>query len=254
MRICLFLVVLGLVTGCWQKNSTGKPPNAPSKEAPNELSPKQIPFRNGVAPQEGAEQNNKMKSNQNESLAHLYPTKSNPLLSELIYQASVKAFQNWRLKNPTERVFAFALSTLDEATYVDANVNTLESHQRLLTKKNLDPNSEYGLSAKWVPCEWENEYICREHFTTIHNHLRKMYENDGKKDFGNFRQMVFDSMLEALIKLRKNRDITNDGDADGIVLFSTIYDSFSDETMIRRSAKLLNSPNKISELISVFCR
>ncbi|MCA9027399.1 MAG: DUF4303 domain-containing protein [Planctomycetaceae bacterium] len=172
-------------------------------------------------------------------------------LTELIYDSSVRAFRHWRTANPTERVFAFALSTLDDAIYVNANVNSEESHRRRLAERNLEPDSAYGRETKWGPWEWENEYTGQVHFAPVDERLKQMYEHCADGEFGRFRTTVFDSMLQALLKLRENSIVTNNGDPTGIVMFATIYDSFDAESLHRKSAELLNAPDIISELISV---
>jgi len=177
--------------------------------------------------------------------------KSDATLTELIYDSSVRAFQDWRKAHPTERVFAFALSTLDDAIYVNANLNSEESHQRRLAERELDPSSAYGLDTKWGPWEWENEFTGQIHFATVDERLKSMYDQCAEDSFADFRSTVFESMLQALVKLRENSMITNGNDPTGIVMFATIYDSFAAESLHRRSAELLNSPEAVSELLSV---
>ena len=172
-------------------------------------------------------------------------------LTNLIYDACVRAFQDWRSANPTERVFAFALSTLDDAIYVNANLNSEESHQRRLAERNLDPDSAYGRDTKWGPWEWENEYTGQMHFAPVDERLKQMYDQCAEGEFPRFRTTVFDSMLQALLKVRENSIVTNNGDPSGIVMFATIYDSFDAESLHRKSAELLNAPEAISELLSV---
>lgn len=177
--------------------------------------------------------------------------KSDPLLTDLIYNASVRAVRDWRDAHPTERIFAFALSTLDDAIYVNANLNSEESHQRRLAERKLDPTFDYELDTKWAPWEWENEYTGQAHFAPVDEQLKKMYDKYSETAFAEFRSMVFESMLDALIRLRDNSIITNGNDSTGIVMFATIYDSFDAESLHRRSAERLNSPEAISELLSV---
>jgi hypothetical protein len=172
-------------------------------------------------------------------------------LTEVIYGACVRAFQDWRKANPTERVFAFALSTLDDAIYVNANLNSEESHQRRLAERNLDADSPYGRDTKWGPWEWENEYTGQIHFAPVDERLKQMYDECPDGEFARFRSTVFDSMLQALVRVRENSIVTNDGDPSGIVMFATIYDSFDAESLHRKSAELLNAPDDVSELLSV---
>ena len=72
-------------------------------------------------------------------------------LTDLLYDACVKAYQKWRDENANERVFAFALNTLDDAIYINANLNTIESHERKLGEEDLDAGSPEALEAKWSP-------------------------------------------------------------------------------------------------------
>jgi len=55
-------------------------------------------------------------------------TDSDRTLTELILEASTRVFADWRATSPDERVFAFALSTLDAAIYVSGSLNADESH------------------------------------------------------------------------------------------------------------------------------
>ena len=126
--------------------------------------------------------------------------KSDPLLTDLIFNASVRAFRDWRNAHPTERVFALALSTLDDAIYVNANLNTEESHQRRLAERRLDPTFDYELDTKWGPWEWENEYTGQVHFATVDEQLKKMYYACSEGAFAEFRTTVFDSMLQGISK------------------------------------------------------
>ena len=177
--------------------------------------------------------------------------KADSELIDLIYTASVQAFADWRKANPSERVFAFALSTIDDAIYVNASLNSDESHQRRLTERGIDASSAYGLDTKWGPWEWENEYTGQTHFSPVDERLKQMYEKYSAEDnFATFRATVFDSMVEALLRLKNNGVISNDGDTSGITMFATVYDSFDAEALHRRSAELLNSPEASKELLA----
>ena len=176
---------------------------------------------------------------------------SDSTLTQLIYTASVRAFEEWRESHPTEQVFAFALSTLDDACYVNANLNSVESHQRRLAERPLDASSPLGLDTKWGPWEWEYEYTGQAHFAEVDDRLAQMSEEVSDDSFPAFRVTVFDSMLQALVDLRENAIITNHGDQSGIVMFATIYDSFDADTMHRKSAELLNPADATEELLSV---
>ena len=131
-------------------------------------------------------------------------------LVDLIYDASIRAFRDWRQEHPSEHVFAFALSTIDDGIYVSASLNSIESHQRRLRERQLDPESDFGLDTKWGPWEWENEYIHPNRFTVVDDLLKRMYDDRHENNFDGFRQTVLDSMVAALVKLREHAAITND--------------------------------------------
>ncbi len=162
-------------------------------------------------------------------------------LTELIFKASLQAFADWRAASPDERVFAFALSTIDDAIYVNASLNTEESHDRTIAKRELEQSSAYALDAKWGPWEWENEYTGQLHFTSVDDRLKQMYDEMHEDAFAEFRATVLDSMLQALVQLKDEGVVTNKGDSTVITLFATIYDSFQADEMHRRSAQMLNS-------------
>ncbi|MCA9113100.1 MAG: DUF4303 domain-containing protein [Planctomycetaceae bacterium] len=176
---------------------------------------------------------------------------SDRTLTELIIKASTQAFADWRAAFPDERVFAFALSTLDDAIYVNASLNSEESHARTIAKRELEPSSAHALDAKWGPWEWENEFTGQSHFNSVDDRLKQMYDEMHEDSFAEFRTTVLDSMLQALVQLKDEGIITNNGNPTGIALFATIYDSFQAEEMHRRSAEMLNSQEAAAELLSV---
>lgn len=176
----------------------------------------------------------------------------NPELAELFYQASVDAFIAFRQQFPDETVFAFVLSTIDDAIYVNCSINSRESHQRRLAERGYDESHEDALETKWCSCEWENEYYGSEFFEAGNRLLNDLYEKSSEADeFPAFNKSVVDSMIEALVRLRKSGAISNPGDPIEIAMFATIYDSFSAEEVHRRSAKLLNSPELCKTFLPV---
>ncbi|MCC9606662.1 DUF4303 domain-containing protein [Blastopirellula sp. JC732] len=176
---------------------------------------------------------------------------SQPELVDLFYDAAEKAFAAWRAENPTETVFAFVLSTIDDAIYVSGSVNSLESHERRLAERGYDASHEYAADTKWGPWEWENEYIGSEYFQVADQRLGELSEEMGEKKHAKFKKTVTDSMVEALVRLRNSGAISNPGDPIEIALFATIYDSCDAEGLQRRSGKLLNSPELCAEFLEV---
>ena len=178
--------------------------------------------------------------------------KPDTALSELIYKSSVQAFEEWRLAFPEERIFTFAISTIDDANYVNASINSIESYNRKLLKRKIEPHSPAGLDAKWGPWEWENEYIGKSYFSVVDEKLNQMYESHSDRNlFHEFRITVFESMLLTLDKLRRNAVISNFGDCANIVLFATVYGSPDAKRLHRRSASFFHDPSETAEFLVV---
>lgn len=185
-----------------------------------------------------------------------------PFLARAIADASCAAFADWRRKHPKENVFAFALSTIDDAIYVSAALNTEESHRRALKKQGLDANSKAAAWRRWSPTEWEFEFLAPSHFKQIDKRLKQMYEvaveaneaevQAGKEEkaFGEFRETVFESMIAGLVLLRTEGQIPDLPRSERVTFFAMIYDSFSSERIERASAVAANSPDCRAEYLA----
>ncbi len=90
-------------------------------------------------------------------------------LKDEIKKAASKAFSELQNQHPNEKFFAFVLSTMDDHNYINASANSLESYQRI-TERN-DTDEVYN---KWIPSEWEHEYIGQHHFKCVDNLLEKL--------------------------------------------------------------------------------
>jgi hypothetical protein len=173
-------------------------------------------------------------------------------LAEAIAAAARNAFSEWRQAHPDERLFALALSTIDDALYVSASVNTEESHTRTLEKNRVLPGSPEALYYKWGPWDWEYEYIVPSHFKTVDKSVKAMYEAMHKTEFTAFRERVLESMIEALVLLRAANAIPGASDGRPVVLFATIYDSADANELQLRSALAANPKDSLSDFLSSF--
>jgi hypothetical protein len=174
---------------------------------------------------------------------------ADPSVSELIYTAAALAYEEWRKEHPSERLFAFVLSSLDDAIYVNVGLNTIESHERRLADRKIEGDSAFGRDTKWGCWEWEHEFIgSRDIFSVLFARLKEMYEQ-WPGEFSEFKAMVFDSMFAALIQLRENSVISNAGNSSGILMYATVYDSYSAEELHRKSAEFLNPPELVPPAI-----
>ena len=179
--------------------------------------------------------------------------KANPddSLSDLIFNAVVLAFAEWRESHPREQVFAFALSTIDTPKYVNASVNSEESHERTVARLKCNPDSDNMSVVKWGPWEWEYEFIGQRHFSVVTERLKSLYEKMRKDEFPQFCELVEEAMLNALLRIREALVVTNNGELSGITFFATIYDSAGASELERKSARLLNPEECASEFLSV---
>jgi hypothetical protein len=173
-------------------------------------------------------------------------------LAEAIAAAARNAFSEWRKTRQDERVFAFALSTIDDAIYINASVNTEESHRRTLGKSRVQLDAPEALYYKWGPWDWEYEYIAPSHFRSVDERLKAMYDKMHKTGFEAFRGRVFEAMLQALVLLRTEFAIPETPETAPVILFATIYDSHDAEGLQFRSAQAANPPDCVSEFLSSF--
>ncbi len=173
-------------------------------------------------------------------------------LAEAIAAAARSAFSEWRQAHQDERLFAFALSTIDDALYVNASVNTEESHRRTLARSRIQLDAPEALYYKWGPYDWEYEYIAPSHFKSLDERIKVMYDKMHKTEFETFRQRVLEAMVQALILLRTENAIPGTPNASPVVLFATIYDSSDAKELQHRSAQAANPVDCLAEFLSSF--
>jgi hypothetical protein len=171
-------------------------------------------------------------------------------LARAIADATRGAFVDWRREHPDERVFAIALSTIDDALYVSAALNTEESLMRSLGRHGIGAGSEDAIYRKWYPNEWEYEFLEASHFKEIDGRLNQMYEAAGPDGFEAFRESVFASMIAGLVLLRAERTIPDCPHSERVTFFAMIYDSFDSERIQRASAIAANPPDCITEYLA----
>lgn len=175
-----------------------------------------------------------------------------PSLVTAIATAARNAFTEWRKTHQDEHVFAFALTTIDDARYVSASVNTEESFRRALEKSGIQPDSPDALYYKWGPWEWEHEFIESSQFEGLDRQINAMYDEMHENKFQAFRQSVLEAMIQALIDLRGEGVFRETPGTTPIVLFATIYDSSDAEPLQLISAQAANPEGCISEFLSSF--
>ena len=171
-------------------------------------------------------------------------------LADGIASAARNAFSEWRKTHQDERVFAFALTTIDDGLYISAAVNTEESHRRTLERSHVEQDSPDALYYRWGPNEWEDEFIAPSHFKGVDGQIKVMYDGMHETAFETFRERVFEAMVQALILLRAENAIAATQGAAPIILFATIYDSSEAEELQLRSAQAANPAESVSEFLS----
>lgn len=171
------------------------------------------------------------------------------VIEKAIASAARTAFTEVLKAHPEETFFAFVLSTLDDAGYVSASVNSLENHQSLVDDKGLEvpsPDDEYY---RWTPCEWgDYEYVgSTENFDQVADLLQAKYDKMAEVNFAAYGKGVLDSMQGALATLDSEEFWGTGADRERVTLFVTVYDSESTEKVEDQSAKALNPPSTYAQ-------
>ena len=164
-------------------------------------------------------------------------------LCDAIATAAKSAFVETLKAKPNEQLFVFVLSTLDDATYVSASVNSEENHRKVLSESGVLTDSAEEEYFRWTPGEWaENEYIGQEHFKPVDALLEAMCAEMGEDGFDDYRKGVLQAMQDALARLDAEQLWGTGEDRENVTLFVTIYDSDDMGELEEKSARALNPP------------
>jgi hypothetical protein len=164
-----------------------------------------------------------------------------PLTAAIIVAARA-AFTEARETWPDENYFAYALSTIDDATYVGASANSHENHAAIAEANDVEegtPDDEYY---QWSPCEWgELEYLGADGFEPVDALLQELYEATPDEGHATFAEGVRRSMQDALAALDAEGFFGKGRARAKVTLFCTVYDSERAEEYEDATAEALNT-------------
>jgi hypothetical protein len=189
------------------------------------------------------------------------PIQSFQDLRDYLIQDARDALHAIRLSRPGEKLYAFAISTDDDAIAPRAIGNTEEALAQKLAQRDDDPKLrpyiEYGF--RWVPDEWPAVYFeggprppqrtpdtaeFFEQITAFMHAWTSLPGNTHKK----FRAAVFRAMVDALHALDKEGLFGRGKQREEVTLFIGLSDSDDDYFLVIESTKLLNSRRAASRL------
>ncbi|WP_299009177.1 DUF4303 domain-containing protein [uncultured Shewanella sp.] len=156
--------------------------------------------------------------------------------------AARKCFLDLKCEENTN-ICGFALYSDPDAVTLNVAVN-IESHLKEMQQDDPDDKDYY----KWSPSEWKYEAVQPELFRDISYKLFEFSRNISTNDeHENFKKLVFESSVSALISL-KNEGVFDFGIDDCVIVFS-VLDS-DDPTNEIEWIKKLNSTTNSNEFES----
>jgi hypothetical protein len=200
-------------------------------------------------------------------------------LEDAIKGAAGKAFASAIERHPEHNFFAFALTTLTNAQYVECSLNSERNMARVLS--DAGPSDE-GLKAyyKWYPNEWgEFEYFrqgAEDYFSGVNELLGRIESEtdayalskfgltknpfkEGDAHYAEFweindrrRHYVFDAMTSALVALDRAGCFGEGEVRRGRIIFADIYDDEFGEELRTQSANAINAGRASPALLQEF--
>lgn len=161
-------------------------------------------------------------------------------LEEAVYQAATAVFTNLQAAHPDEQFYAFALYTDGGAMTICPAASSREALSRKLAKEGIDAADEDVLYYTWSTSEWPYESWQGERFNDICTALRESLPSE--EDHEHFLAQVFQTMTNAMARVRDDGVFTSEKPGNAPVLFVTLTDDEQAEAVEDASAKALNSP------------
>ena len=161
-------------------------------------------------------------------------------LEEDVYQAVTAVFANLQAAHPDEQFYAFALYTDSGSMTICPAANSHEALARKLAEESIEPADEDVPYYTWSTSEWTYESWQGEHFDAICTTLRDALES--VEDYAHFQAQVFQTMTQAMARVRDDGLFARAKPGDAPVLFVTLTDDDEAESVEDASAKTLNSP------------
>ena len=161
-------------------------------------------------------------------------------LEDDVYQAASAAFTELQTAHPDEQFYAFALYTDSGAMTICPAASSHEALARKFAKEGIDAADDDAPYYTWSTSEWPYEAWEDEHFNDICTRLRESLESE--EDHEHFLAQVFQTMTNAMARVRDDGVFTHGKSGDAPVLFVTLTDDEQAEAVEDASAKTLNSP------------
>lgn len=200
-------------------------------------------------------------------------------LEEAINGAAGKAFAAAVASHPEHDFFAFALTTLTNAQYVECSLNSVRNLQSILSEAG--PSDEQMKAYyKWYPNEWgEFEYYAqreRGFFSGVNELLDRIERETDAYALAKFglikspsderdahyeefwaindkrRHHVFDAMTSALVALDRVGCFGEGEVRRGRIIFADIYDDEFGEELRTQSANAINAGRASPALLQEF--
>lgn len=175
-------------------------------------------------------------------------------LEAAIADAARQAFLSAVADNPDHEFFAFALTTLSGAEYIECSLNSEKNLQKILAaaRPRLAPEHYY----KWYPNEWGDfEFYGqreRDFFASVQELLKKIEGRAGDRKFAARRKYVFDSMISALQALDDEGCFGGGEARRNRIVFADVYDDEESSELRNRSIHEINVGKTSPALIEDF--
>jgi Domain of unknown function (DUF4303) len=159
-----------------------------------------------------------------------------------IHEAARKVFDDLKKAHPEEEVYAYALYTDSGAMTVLGSANSVRGFEKAISQQ---PDTSPATLAyyKWATSEWAYEGWKSSYFNEISEQLRTSKD---RADFSSFKRNILASMKGALKKLDEEGFFGTGAEREKVVLFISVTDDDSAESVENESAILLN-PKSIAE-------
>jgi hypothetical protein len=159
-----------------------------------------------------------------------------------IYKTARNAFDDLRKAHPDEEFYAYALYTDSDAWTVCPAANSLRGFAKAVSQQS-DTSAPTLAYYKWATSEWAYEGWKSSCFKEISAQLRA---SENRAYLAMFKQSVAAAMMGALKKLDADGFFGVGAEREKVVLFISVTDDDSAESVENESARLLN-PKSIYE-------
>jgi hypothetical protein len=157
-----------------------------------------------------------------------------------IYRAARNAFDDLRKAHPDEEFYAYALYTDSDAGTVCPAANSLREFAKAVSQES-DLSAADLAYYKWATSEWAYEFGKASYFKEISAQLMaSVLALENQANHATFKRNVAASMTGALKKLDADGFFGVGAEREKLVLFISVTDDDSAESVENESARLLN--------------